>query len=163
MATGGSDPQQNDWQERFIWNVYKLSKDTIRPWGTSPSAYGRDTQNGPCEYNRNVLLNSTTDNLLEKNKRHHETQQLEETFACYSSYSLRFTNCAVSQTDDLDFLVCIILLLVHFRDAISVTSHFSLSVYLSSALPRLIVSANVSQAKWINTWGEKNDLSLHGS
>lgn len=106
-----------------------------------------ETQNGPCEYNRNVLLNSTTDNLLEKNKRHHETQQLEETFACYSSYSLRFTNCAVSQTDDLDFLVCIILLLVHFRDAISVTSHFFLSLYLSSALPRLIVSVNVSQAK----------------
>ena len=143
MATKGSDPQKNDGSFEVSTSCERIlfvhEEPLHQPVG--------DTHKTVCEYNRHVLLNSTTDNLLKKNKKRHETQQLEETFACYSSYSLRFTNCAVSQTDDLDFFVCIILLLVHFRDTVSVTSHFFLSLYLSIALPRLVVSANVSLAK----------------
>lgn len=37
---------------------------------------------------------------------------------------LRFAYCAVSQTDNLHLLLCVVLLLVQFGDAANVTSHF---------------------------------------
>lgn len=41
---------------------------------------------------------------------------------------LRFAYCAVSQTDNLHLLLCVVLLLVQFGDAANVTSHFFLYV-----------------------------------
>lgn len=59
---------------------------------------------------------------------------------------LRFSNCAVAQADDFHLFVCVVFLLVQFRDAATVASHFPL---LLIALTEMSGSAEVGRAGFV--------------
>lgn len=88
--------------QRYFPFLY-FKKDTICPWETSPSA---------CE----TQIHTTAA---------YDLRKFTKISTCWVD-SLWFPHRAVSKADDLYLLICIVVILIQFRDAAHIAGHFSL-------------------------------------